>query len=85
MPWIVTGARYLRDYVVEITFADGLVRATDLAPFLEGPIYQPLKSIDFFKRMQVDPEGGTIVWPNGADIAPETLYYNLGPTPYCES
>jgi hypothetical protein len=73
----VKRAKYLRDYVVEFTFADGLKREMDLEPFLFGPIFEPLRDPELFRKFKV--KYGTIVWPNGADIAPETLYHDLGP------
>jgi N-acetylglutamate synthase-like GNAT family acetyltransferase len=79
--YTVVGAKYIRDYVIEFTFADGLQRAVDLEPFLDGPLFAPLRSPRKFRAFKVDDDAGTIVWPNGADIAPETLYYDLGPVP----
>ena len=71
----VTGVRVLARYVVELTFVDEDVRVIDLEPLLRGPIFQPLVGdYRLFRQVRVDPEAGTIVWPNGADISPRTLY-----------
>jgi hypothetical protein len=72
----VTAANTLRPFVVEVTFSNGLRRRIDLAPRLRdrlrGPIFEPLNDPAYFKQMFV--EGPGIAWPNGASIAPETLY-----------
>lgn len=70
----VVEARHVRDYVVWIMFEDGTAGEVDLESSLRGPVFKPLRNLEFFKHLRVDPELGTIVWPNGADIAPETLY-----------
>jgi hypothetical protein len=50
----------------------------DLAYFLEyGGVFQPLRDEEFFRALRADPEAGTSVWPNGADVAPEILYARL--------
>ena len=67
----VTAARHVRDNVVEITFNDGTTAHVDLSDSLEGPIFEPLKDIEYFKLFSI--EGHTIAWPNGADFAPEYL------------
>ncbi len=66
--------RVLRPYVLEVVFADGLVRQIDLERQLYGEIFEPLKEPEFFARVTLDPALGTVVWPNGADFSPEFLY-----------
>jgi hypothetical protein len=69
----IVAITYLRGYAYRITFDDGLEGDIDFSEFLEGgPVFQPLRALNFFRRARV--EGGTIAWPNGADIAPEVLY-----------
>jgi hypothetical protein len=70
----VVEVRYVRDYVVWLRFQDGTSGEVDIQPSFKGPVFEPLREIEFFKRVRVDSEIGTIVWPNGADVAPETLY-----------
>lgn len=70
----VVEVRYVREYTLWLRFEDGTVGEVDIRPSLRGPVFEPLRSLEYFKRVRVDPEIGTIVWPNGADIAPETLY-----------
>lgn len=68
----VTRAEYRGEYRIHVTFNDGTSGTIDFAPWLEGPVFEPLKDTEYFKRFFLD--GGTVSWPNGADIAPETLY-----------
>jgi hypothetical protein len=67
-------AAYIEDYKVEVEFADGLVAVVDLEPFLRGPIFEPLRDKERFRKFRIDRTFGVIAWRNGADIAPETLY-----------
>jgi hypothetical protein len=55
-------------------FHDGLEGAVDLSGELWGPMFEPLKNPEVFQQVKVDPELETVVWPNGADLAPEFLY-----------
>jgi hypothetical protein len=66
-------ARYLSGYSLWLRFSDGAAGEIDLSSALEGPIFEPLREIEAFKAFQVHPELKTLVWPNGADLAPEYL------------
>lgn len=62
-------------YVVHVRFEDGTTADVDLSYLPgNGGVFEPLRDLDYFRRLRADPEAGTIVWPNQADIAPETLY-----------
>jgi hypothetical protein len=73
MYYNVVAARCVRDYVVWLKFEDGAEGEVDLASELWGPMFEPLKSPEYFAQVAVA-EYGTIAWPNGADLAPEFLY-----------
>ena len=70
----VMEAKYLEDYKIELTFNTGEKRIVDLEFRLYGEIFGPLKDKAIFMQFRVDKELGTIVWPNGADLAPYSLY-----------
>jgi hypothetical protein len=70
----VIEAKYIRDYTIWVKFEDGSEGEIDLSAELYGPIFEPLRDIRYFEQLRVDPELGTIAWPNGADFAPEFLY-----------
>ena len=75
----VTRAEYRGEYRIHVTFNDGVEGTIDFAPWLDGPVFQPLKDHTYFQRFFLD--GGTVTWPNGADVAPETLYEQAKSTP----
>ena len=74
MPYLpqVVRADYQGGYRIHLAFSDGLEATLDFAEWLDGPMFEPLKDETYFRRFFV--EGGTVAWPNGADIAPETLH-----------
>ncbi len=69
--------KYVRDYVIWVKFNDGIDGEVDLLSELEGEVFGPLTDKALFKTVRVDPLLQTIVWDNGADLAPEFLYENL--------
>ena len=71
----ITQVELVRDHIVRLRFADDSVRTIDLEPYLHGPIFSEIRSNpEAFAAVAVDPEAGTTVWPNGADLAPDVLY-----------
>ena len=73
-------AKYQGDYRVWLRFADGVEGEVDLENELWGEIFLPLKDKGFFAELLLDEDLETIVWPNGADFAPEFLYQQLRPS-----
>lgn len=69
----VTSAKYLNEHRIWCAFDDNSAGEIDLAPHLDGPIFKPLTDQHYFSQMKFDPELATVVWPNGADFAPEYL------------
>jgi hypothetical protein len=67
-------AEYVSDYRVRLVFEDGSVRIADLASHLDGEVFEPLKAVERFKTLRVEPDLDTIVWDNGADMSPDFLY-----------
>ena len=72
---LLIDAKPAEGYVVHVRFEDGLARDVDLSYLLDyGGVFEPLRDPEYFRQLRADSEAGTIVWPNEADIAPETLY-----------
>ena len=59
---------------LSLCFSNGYEAKVNLTPLLYGPVLVPLREPDYFSQVKVNPESGTISWPNGADFAPEALY-----------
>jgi hypothetical protein len=67
-----------QDFVMRLVFEDGTVKEIDLEPFLHGPVFELIRQdLSLFRQVKI--AGGTIAWPNGADIDPDVLYYDLKP------
>ena len=74
----VRRATVIESQTVRIEFEDGRARDLDLAPLMEGPIFEELlENPAIFRQITIN--GGTLAWPNGADIDPDVLYYGLEP------
>ena len=71
----VTEAKYLKDYEVELKFNDGKKGVVNLENELYGTMFEPLKDKKVFASVKLDKDLDTIAWENGADLAPEFLYY----------
>jgi hypothetical protein len=68
----VTGAEYAGGYRLRVVFSDNSEKTIDFLEWLDGPVFEPLRDPEYFQRFFID--GGTVAWPNGADVAPETIY-----------
>ena len=73
----VIKAEYKGDYRIWLKFNDGAEGVVDLKNELYGQMFEPLKNVNMFKSFHIDSELETLVWDNGADLAPEFLRDNL--------
>ena len=74
MKWRVVKAKACGAHSLDLTFKDGTRKRVNLLPLLEGPVFEPLRDPKYFATVELDSAAGTVAWPNGADVAPETLY-----------
>jgi Protein of unknown function (DUF2442) len=70
----IVGVAVVAEYRLRLTFEDGTVGEVDFNAREWRGVFEPLQDPGFFARVAVDPESGTISWPNGVDMAPEPLY-----------
>ena len=77
MNYHVTAAEYVSGYIVKLRFRDGTVGEIDLEAELTGPMFEPLRNLEVFQQFRVHAEFHTLVWPNGADLAPEFLHQRV--------
>ena len=73
MPKLIQ-AKYAGDYQIKVWFDDGHSGIIDMQNELWGEVFEPLKELSLFRSFKLDPELHTLVWPTGADLAPEFLY-----------
>ena len=73
----VTDVQVLDGYRLRLAFSDGAVGEIDLAQELWGEVFEPLREEALFRQARIDPELGTVVWPTGADLDPESLRANV--------
>jgi len=69
----IVSAEVVGDHVLHVAFSNGVEKSVSLKPYLSGPVFEPLRDPDYFARVRLDTTCGTVVWPNGADLAPEAL------------
>jgi hypothetical protein len=70
----ITQAEVCGDFLLRVVFNNNTMKVVDVRSMLDGPVFEPLHDREFFSRMELDPVCGTVVWPNGADFAPEAIY-----------
>lgn len=70
----VLEAKYIKDYQIKVCFNNGTSGIVDLEDKLWGPVFEPLKDLDLFRKFKVSDVLHTICWENDADFAPEYLY-----------
>jgi Protein of unknown function (DUF2442) len=70
----ITAVRVVRHGVLSLTFADGLVGEVEVLDRMRGPVFEAARTPAGFAEAAIDSETGTVAWPGGADLAPDTLY-----------
>jgi hypothetical protein len=73
----ITAVSVPRHGVLDLTFADGLTGEVEVIQRMWGPVFEEARTIEGFASVWVDPESGTVTWPGGADLAPDTLYLRV--------
>ncbi|MCW5849998.1 MAG: DUF2442 domain-containing protein [Anaerolineae bacterium] len=69
----VTEFDVVKNYTLRVKFNDGAEQVIDFEPVLHGELWGPLRDLDLFRQVALDPIAHTLTWPNGADFDPETL------------
>lgn len=72
--YTITKVEIVAPYTLRLTFNDGVIKAINFFPMLRGELYSPLRDLNLFNQVRLDPEAGNIVWQNDADFDPATLH-----------
>jgi len=70
----ITAATVVRHGILRLTFSDGVSAEVDVLDRMHGPVFTEARTPAGFAKVTVDAESGTVLWPGGADLAPDTLY-----------
>lgn len=70
----ITSFQTIGPFTLTVSFTDGTEQRIDFQPVLRGSLFGPLQDPDMFNKVVLDPEAGTLLWPNGADFDPATLH-----------
>jgi hypothetical protein len=81
----ITAVEVVRHGVLRLTFADGLNGEVDVLNRMRGPVFEDARTPEGFAKVEPDEETGTVVWPGGADLAPDTLYERISSGAWPES
>jgi len=72
----VTQVKALPNYILSLTFNDGVQGEVSIKERLFGEVFEPLKDTEYFNLVSIDPHG-VIFWPNNADLASDVLYEKI--------
>lgn len=71
----ITEVRHLGGHRLLLRFEDGVQGEVDLASRISfDGVFRPLRDVQYFAKVSVNRDIGTVVWPNGADLDPDVLY-----------
>jgi predicted dinucleotide-utilizing enzyme len=73
----ITEVAVIRHGVLRLQFADGAAGEVDVLARMRGPVFERARTESGFAEATLDAESGTVVWPGGADLAPDTLYERI--------
>lgn len=73
----IIAASVVRHGLLRLTFADGLTGEVDVLDRMCGPVFERARTPAGFAEVKADSESGTVAWPGGADLAPDTLYERI--------